>query len=64
MDPEQRAQIEERVADVEEATEQRLHAVAPKLPDPERVHKTADQLTEQATEHFHRAEQAREQPAS
>lgn len=59
VNPEQRAETEERVAVVEEQTEQRLHAVAPMLPDPGRVHERASALTERAEEHLEEAERLR-----
>jgi hypothetical protein len=60
MGSEQRAQREEAVAAVEEATEQRMHSVAPLLPDPERAHEKASALSRRAAEHLQRAEELRE----
>jgi hypothetical protein len=60
MTPEQRADIEQRLADVEEATEQRMHAVADLLPDREQVDERASALSRRAGVHRERAEELRQ----
>lgn len=55
MDPEQRADLDEQVAAIEESTERRMHEAAERLHDPERVHRRADRLTEKALAHLRRA---------
>jgi hypothetical protein len=59
MEPEQRAEIEERIAAVEEATEQRMHQAAHLLKDSEKVHRRADKITERARGHLRRARRLR-----
>jgi hypothetical protein len=59
MSPEDRAHLEEKVAEAEEATEQRLHSVAELLPHPEEVHERANRLSERAEEHRRRVERRR-----
>ena len=54
MDPEQRADLEEQIAAVEESIERRIHQAAECLPDPEPVHRRADSLTEKARAHLRR----------
>jgi hypothetical protein len=57
---ESRADREERLAVVQEDTEQRMRSVADALPDPDRVHERADQLSDRARQHQSRAEQLRD----
>ena len=52
MEPEQRADLEEQIAAVEESTERRMHETAKRLPDPKRVDSRADELTEKARAHL------------
>jgi hypothetical protein len=55
--------MEEGLAEAQEAAEQRMHAVADRLGNPERVHQSADKLSERAGEHLRRAGEARGGPA-
>jgi hypothetical protein len=55
MTSEQRARAHERLAEVEEETEQRMHSVAESLPDTDRVHERADALSDRARGHAQRA---------
>jgi hypothetical protein len=55
----ERAELEEKVADLEEATEQRMHSVAELLPQSEKVHERADRLSDRAEEHRRRVERRR-----
>ena len=56
---ERQAGREEQLADVQEATEQRMHSSANVLPGGESVHERADQLSTRARNHRHQAEQLR-----
>jgi chromosome segregation ATPase len=55
----EREELEEKVAEAEEATEQRMHSVAELLPQSEKVHERADRLSERAEEHRRRVERRR-----
>ena len=55
MTSEQRAQAHERLAEVEEETEQRMHSVAECLPDTDRMHERANALSDRARRHLRRA---------
>jgi hypothetical protein len=55
----ERAELEEKVADVEEATEERMHSVAELIPQSEEVHERADRLSERAQEHRRAVERRR-----
>jgi hypothetical protein len=55
----ERAELEEQVADLEEATEQRMHSVAELLPQSEKMHERADRLSDRAQEHRRRVERRR-----
>ena len=62
----ERARLREQIADAHQtvgerqhATEEVMHRVANKLPDPARVHERASKLSEQADGHLQRAEQER-----
>lgn len=57
----ERAAQEEALGDLQEATAQRLHAVAELLLDPQHVHQRADQLSARAHEHYERARRLRAQ---
>jgi hypothetical protein len=47
----ERADLEEKLADLEEATEQRMHSVADLVPQSsERIHERADRLSDRAEE--------------
>lgn len=59
MEPDRRADLEERIAAVEESTEQRIHEAAKRLPDAKRVHSRADKLTKKAQAHLRHARQLR-----
>jgi hypothetical protein len=61
MEPEDRAEIEEQIAAVEETTEQRMHQAAHLLHDSGQVHRRADKITEKARGHMRRAKQLRNQ---
>jgi hypothetical protein len=56
---EEREHLEEKVADLEEATEQRMHSVADLVPDRDEMHARADRLSERAEEHRRRVERRR-----
>jgi hypothetical protein len=51
--------VEKTLADVEKATEERMHSVAELLPDSEEVHERADRLSQRAEEHRRRVEHRR-----
>lgn len=53
------ADREQRLARLEEDTEQRMHSVADALPDPEAVHERANRISERAREHAEHAAQLR-----
>jgi hypothetical protein len=54
---EKRADAEETLANVQEATEQRMHSVADLIPQKdEEIHERADRLSESAEEHRRQAE--------
>jgi hypothetical protein len=54
---EKRAGAEETLADVQEATEQRMHSVADLIPQKEeQIHQRANRLSERAEEHRRQAE--------
>jgi hypothetical protein len=55
----ERAELEEKVADLEEATEQRMHSVAELFPQSEKMHERADRLSDRAEEHRRRVERRR-----
>jgi hypothetical protein len=55
----EREHLEEKVADVEKATEERMHSVADLLPNSDDVHERADRLSERAEEHRRRVERRR-----
>jgi hypothetical protein len=57
---EQRARLEETLADVEEATAQRMHSVADLVPPrSEESHERADRLSESAEKHRRRVQRRR-----
>jgi hypothetical protein len=57
---EERDRLEENLADVEEATEQRMHSVADLVPEKsEEIHERADRLSKSAEEHRRRVERRR-----
>jgi hypothetical protein len=57
---EKRADAEEKLAEVQEATEQRMHSVADLIPHKdEEIHERADRLSESAQEHRRQAERRR-----
>ena len=57
---EKRADAEETLADVQEATEQRMHSVPDLIPQKdEEIHERADRLSESAEEHRRQAERRR-----
>jgi len=56
MDRKQRADLHERVADIEEDTEARVHSVADIAPKAERLHERADRISARAREHRRRAD--------
>jgi len=57
---EERERLEENLADVEEATEQRMHSVADLIPQKsEEIHERADKLSENAEEHRRRVQRRR-----
>jgi hypothetical protein len=49
-------ELEKKVAEAEEATEQRMHSVADLVPRGEKIHERADRLSERAEEHRRRLE--------
>jgi len=53
---------ENKLAELQEDTEQRMHSVADALPNPEGVHERASQLSERAQEHRRRAQRADDEP--
>jgi hypothetical protein len=56
----ERADLEAKLADLEEATEQRMHSVADLVPQSsERIHERADRLSDRAEEHRRRVERRR-----
>jgi hypothetical protein len=55
----ERAELETKVAEAEEATEQRMHSVADLLPGGKKIHERADRLSERAEEHRRRLERRR-----
>jgi hypothetical protein len=60
MSSDERTELEEKLADVEEATEQRMHSVADLIPEKsEEIHERADRLSESAEEHRGRVERSR-----
>ena len=57
---ENRADADETLADVQEATVQRMHSVADLIPGKkEEIHERADRLSESAEEHRRQAERRR-----
>jgi hypothetical protein len=57
---EERERLEEKLANVEEATEQRMHSVADLIPQgSEEIHERADLLSECADEHRRRVQRRR-----
>jgi hypothetical protein len=57
---EERERLEENLADVEEATEQRMHSVADLIPEKgQEIHERADRLSESAEEHRRRVQRRR-----
>ena len=57
---EQRDRLEEELADVEEATEQRMHSAADLIPEKsEEIHERANRLSESAEEHHRRVQRRR-----
>ena len=52
---EQIATAHERLGETQHATEDVMHRVADKLPDPAHVHERARELSERADAHLHRA---------
>jgi hypothetical protein len=50
---------EERLAEVQEETEQRMHSVADLLPNSEKIHERANDLSDRAEEHRRRVQQRR-----
>ena len=57
---EERERLEENLADVEEATEQRMHSVADRVPKKSKeIHECADQLSESAEGHRQRVQRRR-----
>lgn len=59
MEPEQRAEIEEKIAAVEEATEQRMHESAHLFHDSPGWHRRANRITQWAQAHLRRAKDIR-----
>jgi len=59
MSSKEREDLEETLADVEEATEQRMHSVADLLPQSQNVHERADRLSENAEKHRRRVQRRR-----
>ena len=55
VDPDDRAEQEILIGEAEEAIEQRLHALADALPNPDPVHRRADRISERAAAHARRA---------
>jgi hypothetical protein len=55
----ERRDREEKIAEAEEATEERMHSVAELLPQSEEVHQRADRLSERAAERRRRIERRR-----
>jgi hypothetical protein len=53
------AELEKKVAEGEEATEQRMHSVAGLLPGGKKIHERADGLSERAEEQRRRLERRR-----
>ena len=61
---ESQADREDLLADVQEATEQRMHSAADLLHDPERVHEKAERLSDKAQAHRQKAQDLRSDEAS
>jgi hypothetical protein len=61
---EKRPHLEKTLADVEEATEQRMHSVGDLVPGSEQIHERADRLSESAQEHYRRAQRGRADDAN
>jgi hypothetical protein len=58
--PEELERLEEKLAEVQEATEQRMHSVADLVPEKsEEIHQRADRLSESAEEHRRRVQRRR-----
>jgi hypothetical protein len=55
----ERAELEKKAAEAEEATEQCMHSVAGLLPGGKKIHERADRLSERAEEHRRRLERRR-----
>jgi hypothetical protein len=55
----ERAALEEKVAEAEEATEERMHSVADLVPQSEAIHERADRLSDRAEEHRRHLERRR-----
>jgi hypothetical protein len=57
---EERERLEENLADVEEATEHRMHSVADLIPEKgQEIHERADRLSKSAEEHRRRVQRRR-----
>ena len=54
MSSDEPLELETKVAEAEEATEQRMHSVADLVPGGEKIHERADRLSERAEEHRRR----------
>jgi len=59
MDPKQRADLHERVADVEHDTEARVHSVADIAPKAEHLHDRASRISARARDRQRRAAELR-----
>ena len=59
--PDEPADLEKKLADIEESTEQRTHSVADLIPEKsEEIHERADRLSERAEEHRRLADDNKE----
>jgi hypothetical protein len=59
--PDEPADLEKKLADIEESTEQRMHFVADLIPEKsEEIHERADRLSERAEEHRRLADDNKE----
>ncbi|MGG7381354.1 hypothetical protein ACQ7B2_22280, partial [Escherichia coli] len=59
--PDEPADLEKKLANIEESTEQRMHSVADLIPEKsEEIHERADRLSERAEEHRRLADDNKE----